>query len=120
MNPMELTSRVTWESAAAVVFLAFGAGLIGEASAAAGIGVGGALAITNFRWLAGRVVAVLQGAPAPGRWSLGLGFRLIALTSVTAGLVMSGWAHPVGIVVGLTVLPCDLVVRGLAQAAAEG
>jgi hypothetical protein len=35
---------------------------------------------------------------------------------VTAGLLGSGWAHPVGVVIGLTVLPCILIMRGLALA----
>jgi hypothetical protein len=119
MNPKELTARVTWESGAVVVVLALGTGLVGGVSAAVGVGAGGALAIAHFRWLAGRVVAVLNGAPSPGGWILGLGLRLVALASITAGLMLSGWAHPVGVVVGLTVLPCDLVVRGLVQASAS-
>jgi hypothetical protein len=119
VNPIELTSRVTWESGGAVILLALMAGLLGGASTAIGVGAGGALAITNFRWLAWRVVASLDGAPAPGGWILGLGLRFVALTSITAALMASGWAHPVGVVVGLTVLPCDLVVRGLVHASAQ-
>jgi hypothetical protein len=35
-------------------------------------------------------------------------------------LLASGVAHPLGLVVGLTVLPGALVLRGLRQARAEG
>ena len=119
MSPMELTSRVTWESGGAVAVLSLVSGLVGGVPAAAGVGAGGVLAIANFRWLAGRVVSVLDGVPAPGGWALGFGIRFIALAVATAGLMASEWAHPLGVVVGLTVLPCALVLRGLGQARAE-
>jgi hypothetical protein len=91
---------------------------MGGVTVAAGVGVGGALAIANFRWLAGSVVGLLDGAPAPGGWALGFGLRLAVLGVATAGLLASGWAHPLGVVVGFTVLPCALVRQGFAQARA--
>lgn len=119
MSPIELTSRVTWESGGAVAALSFLSGLIGGVPVAAGVGAGGVLAIANFRWLAGRVVGVLDGVPAPGGWALGFGLRLMALAAATAGLLASGWAHPLGIVVGFTILPCALVRQGFAGARAQ-
>lgn len=119
MSPIELTSRVTWESGGAVAALSFLSGLIGGVPVAAGVGAGGVLAIANFRWLAGRVVAVLDGMPAPGGWALGFGLRLLALAAATAGLLASGWVHPVGIVAGFTVLPCALVRQGVARTRAR-
>lgn len=119
MTPMELTSRVTWESGGAVAVLSLVSGLVGGVPVAAGVGAGGVLAITNFRWLAGRVVSVLGGVPTPGGWALGFGLRLIALACATAGLMATGLVHPLGVVVGLTVLPGALVLRGLRQARAE-
>jgi hypothetical protein len=118
MSPMELASRVTWESASAVAVLSLVSGLVGGVPVGAGVSAGGVLAIANFRWLAGRVVSVLDGGRPRGR-ALGFGLRLIALAAVTASLMATGLAHPVGVVIGLTVLPCALVLRGLGQARAE-
>src|SRR5262245_14242356 len=119
MSPIELTSRVTWESGGAVATLALASGLVGGVSLAAGVGAGGALAIANFRWLAGRVAKALDGMPAVGGWAFGFGLRLVVLGGATAALMGSGWAHPIGVVVGLTVLPVALVLRGLRQAQVE-
>ena len=119
MSPTQLTSRVTWETGGAVAALALASGLVGGVPLAAGVGAGGALAIANFRWLAGRVMGALDGMPAPGGWGLGLGLRLAAVACAAAGLMAGGLAHPVGIVIGLTVLPGALVARGLRQARAE-
>ena len=119
MKPTELTSRVTWETGGAVALLSLVSGLVGGVAVAAGVGAGGLLAITNFRWLSGRVLSVLDGAPAPGGWALGFGLRLAALAIATAALLATGIVHPLGVVVGLTVLPGALILRGLSQAAAE-
>jgi hypothetical protein len=119
VSPLELTSRMTWESSGAVAILSLVSGLAGGLPVGVGVGAGGALAIANFRWLAGRVVGVLEDGPAPGGWALGFGLRLAVLACATAGLMASGLAHPLGVVVGLTVLPCALVLRGLRQAKAE-
>ena len=73
----------------------------------------------NFRGLAGRVVSVLGGVPAPGGWVLGFGLRMVGVAAATAGLMASGVAHPLGVVLGFTVLPCALVRHGLGQARAE-
>jgi len=116
MSPMELTSRVTWESGVVVAALALASGLVGGAPLAAGVGAGGALAIANFRWLAGRVVNALDPMPAPGGWALGFGLRLAVMAVATAGLMGAGWAHPLGVVLGLTVLPGALIAQGLRQA----
>jgi hypothetical protein len=119
MKPTELTSRVAWEAGGGVAILALVSGLLGGAAVAAGVGAGGLLAIANFRWLAGRVVGVLDGGPAPGGWALGFGLRLAAMACATAGLLATGAVHPLGMVVGLTVLPGALIVRGLWESAAE-
>lgn len=119
MSPTDLTSRVTFESGGVVAALALLAVWVGGVTAAAGVCAGGALAIANFRWLSGRTLTVLAGLSGQGPlggWALGFGLRLGALAAVTAGLLVSGWAHPVGVVVGFTVLPCVLIVRGLALA----
>src|SRR5262245_29092437 len=119
MSPTELTSRVTLETGGLVTALTILAGCMGGLTAAGGVAAGGALAIVNFRWLSERTLTVFAGQSShgrPGGWALGFGLRLGALAAVTAGLLVSGWAHPVGVVVGLTALPCVLIARGLALA----
>jgi hypothetical protein len=44
---------------------------------------------------------------------MGAGARYAALFVAFAALCAGGWAHPVAVVVGLTVLPCALIVGGL-------
>ena len=46
--------------------------------------------------------------------------RFAACTVACALLLTTGWAHPVALVVGFTVLPCDLIARGLARLEAAG
>jgi hypothetical protein len=49
-------------------------------------------------------------------WSLGSVLRLGGVAGAVAIVLTSGFAHPVGVVAGLTVLPFVLVARGLASA----
>ena len=121
MNPTELTSRVTFETGCVVVVLTLLAGWAGGVAAAAGVCAGGALAIANFRWLSRRVVGVL-GHPdgAVVGWAFGFGVRFAALAAAIAALVASEWAHPLGVVVGFTLLPCIVIRCGLAEASRQG
>ena len=64
------------------------------------------------------VAAWLGGAPASA-WLVGAGLRFAACTAACALLLTTGWAHPVALVAGFTVLPCDLIARGLAASRAE-
>ena len=80
----------------------------------------GALAIVNFRWLVIRTsVAMATGITSAAAWILGAGLRFAACTAVCGLLLATGWAHPVALVAGFTVLPCDLIARGLASARTE-
>jgi len=105
MTPSELTTRVTLDTCAAVAALAAAAWWLAGAPIAVGVLAGGALAIVNFRWLVIRTsVAMATG---------------ITCTAVCGLLLATGWAHPVALVAGFTVLPCDLIARGLASARTE-
>ena len=120
MTPSELTTRVTLDTCAAVGALAaLGWWLLG---APIGLGVlaGGALAVVNFRWLVARAaIATATGSASAAAWILGAGLRFAACTAACGILLATGWAHPVALVAGFTVLPCDLVARGLASARRE-
>ncbi|HEU5323809.1 MAG TPA: ATP synthase subunit I [Methylomirabilota bacterium] len=119
MTPSELTTRVMGRASVAVLALAALAAGLGGVTAGIGALVGGALAVGDFRWLAARTAAALSGAPAPG-WPVLAGLRLGAVVAAAAGLLSTGWAHPLGLLAGFSVLPCTVVVQGLRAARAEG
>src|SRR5216110_2416339 len=99
MTPGELTARVTLDTSAAVSALAALGAFLGGAPVAVGTLAGGALAVVNFRWLA---------------WLIGAGLRFTACMAACAWLLSTGWAHPIALMAGFSVLPCDVIARGLA------
>ena len=134
---MELMSRVTIETGYLVIALSVLAGWIGGLTAAAGVCAGGAMAIVNFRWLSRRVLGGLgqagTSADAPGGtqadsphgvpvagWVLGFGVRFTVLAVAIGAVVASGWAHPVGLVIGFSLLPFTLIGRGLLEGTRRG
>lgn len=114
MTAIAFVKRASVETAAVLSAVAVGASLLFGSAVGIGVVAGGALAIANLWWLARRVVAATD-VPAPG-WSLGAMLRLAGVAGVVALVLTSGFAHPVGVVAGLTVLPFVLVARGLAAA----
>jgi hypothetical protein len=145
MTPGELRMRVVRETGAAVLLLALAAAWLAGAPGFLGVAGAGAITVANFWWLARGVSATIipasptppplesasgsisalstapaAGPAAPGRaraaWILAAGARFLVLVAAFAVLCAVGWAHPVAIVVGLTVLPCDLIALGLRAA----
>ena len=120
MTPGELTTRVTVDTCAAVAALTALAAWFGGAPAGLGVLAGGALAVVNFRWLVARAsAATAAGSASAAAWLVGAGLRFAACTAACGLLLATGWAHPVALVTGFTVLPCDLIARGLAASRAE-
>ena len=119
MTTSDLTTSVTRSTAAAVVVLALAGGWLGGAPGAAGVLAGGALALGSFRWLAARVVAVSAGAAMPSAWIVVTGLRLVAVAALAALAFAAGWAHPIALLAGYTVLPVALVTQGLRLAREE-
>ena len=109
MTASELTARVTVTTALAVVALALVAGWLGGTPVLAGVLAGGTLAVLGFRALASR--ATVAGA-ATG-WLLTAGLRFAAVGAILAVLFVTGWAHPIGVLVGYSALPVIVVVHGL-------
>jgi len=120
MTPGELRARVTVATCAGAVVMALPVAWLAGSSAALGILAGGALAVVNFRWLAARAdVAAAAPGLAGALWYVGAALRF-SLVAVVAGLLfVSGWAHPVALLAGFTVLPCALVALGLQAARQE-
>ena len=117
MTPGDLTTRVTLTTAIAVLPLALAGGWLGGASGALGVAAGGALALGSFRLLAARVSA-LDGTPAGG-WMLRSALRFVGAAAVAAVLLGGGWAHPLALVAGYSVLPVAVVLHGLRAAREE-
>lgn len=118
MNRMasELRLRVTRESAVAVVALALPAAWLGGSPAGVGVLAAGLLTLGNFWWLS-RAASASGAARARRRelagWIAAAAARFTVLFAAFAALCAGGYAHPVAVVVGLTVLPCALIARGL-------
>lgn len=119
MTPTELTRRVTTLACALTApAMALAAWLAG-APAAVGVLAGAALALVNFRWLAGRAAALAASPAAGGRWLAGSVLRLAAAGGACAVLFRADAVDPLGLVAGLSVLPPAVVVAGLRAARAR-
>jgi hypothetical protein len=119
MTPSELTSRVTAATVLAVAPLAVVGAWLGGVAGAAGVVAGGALALVNFRWLVARCAATVAAPGGAGLWLVGVGARLAAAAAVSGALFATGWAHPVALLAGFSVLPCAVVAHGLQLARRE-
>ena len=84
----DLVGRVSLTAALATGLLTVPAAWLGGGSSALGVASGGALAAS---------------------------LRLLALALVVAALLVTGSAHPIGLVVGLSVLPPVLIAAGLQE-----
>lgn len=115
----DLRLRVTVETAIAVAALALPAAWIAGPSAAIGVLAAGVLTVGNFWWLS-RAASSAADPNAPrtevAGWVLGAGARFAVLFAAFAALCAGGYAHPVAVVVGLSVLPCALIAQGLRSA----
>jgi hypothetical protein len=93
--------------------LAVTAGWLGGRAALLGVGAGAMLALADFWWLAAGVDGVGGVAPRTVVWVGTAALRLAGVAVAVAALVLTGQCHPVALVIGLAVLPCALVARGL-------
>jgi hypothetical protein len=115
----DLAARVTWTGGVAVAAMTAGAWWLAGAPAAAGVGGGGSIALLNFRWLARDVsratALVAEGGGGVGRIGR-IGLRQLVTFGALGLLIAQGWAHPVGIGIGLAALPPVLLIQGLLDA----
>lgn len=114
-----LRTRVTVDGVLLAVALALAGGWLGGRTALLGILAGAALALGDFWWLSARLDAIGTDAPRALAWLGAAGLRLAGVAVAVAALFVTGWFHPIGLVAGLSVLPCALVARGL-RLAREG
>jgi hypothetical protein len=114
MTATTFVTRVTIDAGVGLAILACLAGWLAGPSVGIGVVAGGALALGNLWWLAGRVLAASVATPGAARWSVGAVIRLAVTGAALAIVLGTSLAHPLGIVAGLTVLPFALIARGLA------
>jgi hypothetical protein len=95
---------------AAAVSVALGGGRV-----ALGVILGGAICLANLGWLdrdVARLADVVRGGGRRLRWPV-LGLRQLLVFAVLGAALVAGWPHPVGIAIGVAVLPVALAIEGL-------
>jgi ATP synthase I subunit len=115
MTPTTFLVCVTRDSAVALGVVTIAATWLAGPRVGLGVLAGGALAVGNLWWLASRIVSRTSGAGVAG-WALTTVLRLAATGAAVLLVLATGLAHPVGLVLGLTILPFALIARGLATA----
>ena len=117
----DMRTRVTIDAALIVAVTACAAAWVAGRPVMLGVVAGGILALGDFWWLAARIDTASAAAEAPrvSAWGAAAALRLGAVAVAVAVLFMTGLFHPVGLVVGLSALPCALLARGL-RVAGEG
>ncbi len=120
MTPGDLTARVSRDACVLGAAVTAPAAWLGGLDGALGAAAGAVIAVGNFRWLASRVTAAV-GAASTERplWTLGAALRLAALAGALTLVLLSGHAHPLAIVAGLSVIPVTVIAQGL-RAARDG
>lgn len=115
-----LVGRVTGAGVLALLPLAAVALALSGLSGFLGVLAGGAVAWGSLVWLSlgsQRAPGLFSGGRAHPLWLLGLGLRHLALFATLGVLLWSGYVHPLGVIVGLSVLPPVLIVQALRGAA---
>lgn len=117
---LELVARVNRTTLALLIPVSVAAALIGGAAGGFGTMAGGLLSLGSFHWLTRgvRSAGAFFGGRAHPLWAIGLGLRYMLLFGAIATLLGTGIAHPVGLMVGLSVLPPVVIVVGLRAAGA--
>lgn len=112
----DLVRRVTGGGALALLPLAGAAAYAAGFPAFLGVLAGGVVAFGNFRWLSmgsHRALSCFGSGRVHPLWLLALGLRHLALFVALGVLLWSGYVHPLGLIVGLSVFPPMLIVQGL-------
>ena len=108
----ELVSRVTLLTLLAILTVTAAAGLVAGITGATGAAAGGAIALLNFRWLARGAASVVQEGRGRRLGLAAVSLRYLATFCALALVLSTGWAHPLAVVVGLSVLPPVLIAHG--------
>ncbi len=95
-----------------------GAAVLASPAFAASVALGAALEVVNFRALYRASLALFAGqVPTSGAWLLVFGLRFVLL-AVAVGVALGSGAHPVGLVLGLSmIVPAALIAAWRARPA---
>lgn len=123
MSVARLSAAVATGSAVGVAALGAGAAMLAGGAAGLGVAAGGALGVAGFWRLARDAERAADAVVGGGRvrlgWLAGAAARLLGIGVALGALLASGWTHPVGLVVGLAIVPAAVVVQGLRLARAR-
>jgi hypothetical protein len=119
---VEFVRRVTWTVLAALGPAAACGALLAGGPGAVGSVVGALVSLGSFRWIAG---AVSRASTPGGRAGLSLsalavGARHLAAFGLLAAALVTGAAHPLALVAGLSLLPPVVIAVGLKPREAAG
>jgi MFS family permease len=121
INSGDFATRVIVGGSATAVLCALVGAFVGGVPALIGVGVGAAVAIGNFAWLARAAVSTAE--PTSRRRTRVVALLLIRHLVTFAALgapVAAGVVHPLALAAGLTVLPVTLTIQGLRTVRQEG
>ena len=112
----DLVGRVTGAGALALIPVAGVAFYLADLAGLLGVLAGGGVAFGSFGWLSTgsrRALALLSARRVHPLWLLSLGLRHLFLFAALGMLLWSGYVHPLGVIVGVSVLPPVLIAQGL-------
>jgi hypothetical protein len=112
-------TRMLVATAASGVLLALGAVVVASGGAAAGVGLGAALALANL-WVIVRIVRALMGQGGrPLFWALVGALKLVLLVGAAFLLVFAGFADILPLALGYGALPLGIIGGGLSAPTAK-
>ncbi len=114
----DLVGRASATALTALVPVSLICGWLAGWPGALGALSGGLLSLGSLHWLSRGVrstTVFLAGGRAHPLWGIALGLRYTVLFGAVVALLWSGIAHPVALLVGLSVLPPVLIVLGLRE-----
>ena len=120
MTPGDFTTRLTVGTGVVTVALALLAAWLAGASAGVGVLAGGVLAVVNVRWLIARALAASAAGSHSTARLVGAGVRFAILLVACGVLLATRLAHPVALLLGFSVLPCQVIAQGLRAARRQG
>ena len=118
----EFVGRVSRVMLVALAAVVAGAGLMAGWPAAVGGLAGGLISLGSFRWIARGVTGALAfpGARGVAFSALAVGVRHLVLFGALAVALWSGAAHPLALLVGLSLLPPIVIALGLSATRLAG
>jgi len=109
-----LLRRIEWVSGALLFLATLGAAILFSLLMAAGVLLGGAIAITSFQLLKWQLRRAFRPGRLPGKAGLFASYyaRFLAIFFIVFVVLYYGWAEPISFLVGLSVMVLSIVLVG--------